>query len=136
MRALALLVSTLLVLIQYPLWYGKGGWLRVWELEGELAEQRELNDQRRLRNAALIAEVKDLKSGTDAVEEIARMRLGMVKPGEIFVHISEPESAEASVGSVARSPSASSEQAGLTPGIQRAAPLSGGSTSPVAAVAR
>lgn len=136
MRFLALFLSAFLVLIQYPLWYGKGGWLRVWELEGELADQRESNDQRRLRNAALLAEVKDLKSGTDAVEEIARMRLGMVKPGEIFVHISEPEAAEASVGSVARLPTVPPVQASLTPGIQRAAPVSAGSTSPVAAVAR
>jgi cell division protein FtsB len=136
MRLLALLLSAFLVLIQYPLWYGKGGWLRVWELEGELAEQRELNDQRRLRNAALLAEVKDLKSGTDAVEEIARMRLGMVKPGEIFVHMNEPQSAEASVGSVARSPTGSPAQASLKPGIQRAVPVSAGSTSPVVAVAR
>ncbi len=136
MRILAILLSTLLVLIQYPLWYGKGGWLRVWEIDTELAEQRKSNDERRLRNAALLADVKDLKSGTVAVEEIARMRLGMVWPGELFVHISEPDPAEASAGSVARPSAPPSSQPTALAGIQRAAPVSAGSATPVAAVAR
>jgi cell division protein FtsB len=136
MRVLAVFLSTLLVLIQYPLWYGKGGWLRVWELDAELAEQLKSNEERRLRNAALLAEVKDLKSGTDAVEEIARTRLGMVKPGEIFIHISEPESAEASTGSVARSSPSSPVQSTSLAGLQRPGSINAASSSPVAAVAR
>lgn len=136
MRALAVLLSTLLVLIQYPLWFGKGGWLRVWELDAELADQHKSNEERRLRNAALIAEVKDLKSGTDAVEEIARMRLGMVKPGEIFIHISEPEAAEASTVSVARSSAPPPVPSAPLTGFQRAGTVSAAPTSPVAAVAR
>lgn len=90
MRSLAFLLLSLLVLIQYPLWLGKGGWFRVWEIEGELRAQQVVNDQRRMRNAALEAQVRDLRSGSDAVEEIARAELGMLRKGEIFVQISEP----------------------------------------------
>ncbi len=88
-RALASLLLSLLVLIQYPLWLGKGGWFRAWEIETELQAQRVVNDQRRMRNAALEAQVRDLRTGSDAVEEIARAELGMLKKGEIFVQISE-----------------------------------------------
>ncbi len=94
MRALAFLLCSLLLLIQYPLWLGKGGWLRVWEIEGELQAQRATNDQRRMRNAALEAQVRDLRAGSDAVEEIARAELGMLRKGEIFVQISEPARSE------------------------------------------
>ena len=96
MRALALILFSLLLLIQYPLWVGKGGWLRVWEIERELQAQRAVNDQRRLRNAALEAQVLDLRKGSDAVEELARSELGMLRKGEIFVQISEPARNEGS----------------------------------------
>lgn len=136
MRILAAAFVSLLVLIQYPLWFGKGGWIRAWELEAELAEQRAANDERRLRNAALLAEVKDLKSGVAAVEEIARMRLGMVKPGELFIHISEPEPVEASVGSVAGAGALLPVPPSALAGVQRTTAISAVSTSPVAAAAR
>ena len=75
----------LLVGLQYPLWYGKGGLLRVGELERQLAEQRELNQKLEARNASLEAEVRDLKAGYEAIEERARYELGLVKEGEVFV---------------------------------------------------
>lgn len=90
MRLLAFILCSLLLLIQYPLWLGKGGWFRVWEIERELQVQREANGERRQRNAALEAQVRDLKSGRDAIEELARAELGMLKRGEFFVQISEP----------------------------------------------
>jgi cell division protein FtsB len=89
MRMLAVVLSGLLVLIQYPLWLGKGGWLRVWELDRQLVQQRAHNGRLSARNEALAAEVADLRSGSRAVEERARYDLGMVKPGEIFVQINE-----------------------------------------------
>ncbi len=79
------LLVVLLILLQYPLWFGKGGLLRVWELERQLAAQREINQGLEARNAALDAEVRDLKSGLDALEERARYELGLVKEGEVFV---------------------------------------------------
>lgn len=75
----------LLILLQYPLWFGKGGLLRVREMERQVAAQRELNQSLEARNAAMEAEVRDLKSGYDAIEERARHDLGMVRDGEIFI---------------------------------------------------
>ncbi|MBU1235290.1 MAG: cell division protein FtsB [Gammaproteobacteria bacterium] len=81
----------LIVLLQYPLWLGKGGWLRVWDMDRQLAEQREVNQSLEGRNAALDAEVRDLKTGFGAIEERARYELGLVKPGEIFVQVPQKQ---------------------------------------------
>jgi cell division protein FtsB len=82
-----LLLVALIALLQYPLWLGKGGWLQAWEAERALQAQRDLNVRLETRNAALDADVKDLKTGFEAVEERARTELGLVKPGEVFVQI-------------------------------------------------
>jgi cell division protein FtsB len=80
----------LIVLIQYPLWFGKGGWLRVWEVDRQLAAARAANRKLEARNASLAAEVRDLKNGTEAIEERARSELGMVRGDEVFFQIEEP----------------------------------------------
>lgn len=85
MRWSTLVLVALIVLLQYPLWLGKGGWLRVWEMDRALQAQREVNQQLEQRNASLDAEVRDLKNGYDAIEERARYELGLVKDGETFV---------------------------------------------------
>ena len=91
MRLILISLTALLVLIQYPLWLGKGGWLRVWDLskqvDGALLKEQEL----KARNAKLASEVQDLKEGTGAVEERARYELGMIKDNEVFVQILQPE---------------------------------------------
>lgn len=87
MRVLALALAGLILLIQYPLWLGKGGWLRVWEVDGQIRAQREANRQLQARNAALDAEVRDLKVGLDAIEERARSELGMIRQDEIFFQV-------------------------------------------------
>jgi len=87
MRWPALLLVALLALLQYPLWLGKGGWLKVWDTDHKLREQREVNRGLELRNAGLDAQVRDLKAGTEAVEEQARFELGLVKKDEIFVEV-------------------------------------------------
>ena len=89
MRLLALCLVGLLALIQYPLWLGKGGWLRVWELDRQLSQQRVINGRLAARNDALAAEVDDLREGRQAAEERARYDLGMIRPGEIFIQINE-----------------------------------------------
>jgi len=89
MKVLAAILGALVVAIQYPLWLGKGGWLRVWEVERQLAEDRRHNQRLQLRNAALTAEVGDLKEGLEAIEERARYEQGMVKRDEIFFQIIE-----------------------------------------------
>jgi len=87
MRWPTLVLVALIVLLQYPLWLGKGGWLRVWDMDRQLQAQREINQQLEQRNAALDAEVRDLKNGYDAIEERARYELGLVKDGEVFVQV-------------------------------------------------
>ncbi len=77
----------LVVLLQYPLWLGKGGWLKVWESDRQLRQQREVNRQLELRNAGLEAETRNLKSGLEAVEERSRFELGMVKADEVFYQL-------------------------------------------------
>ncbi|GAB3553466.1 cell division protein FtsB [Noviherbaspirillum agri] len=89
MRLITLSLAVLLLLIQYPLWLGKGGWLRVWDLDNQVAAAQKKNDELRARNAMLNSEVHDLREGTDAVEERARYELGMIKDGEIFVQVLE-----------------------------------------------
>jgi len=87
MRWPVIVLAVLVVVLQYPLWLGKGGWLRVWDVDRQLQAQRERNQELEQRNAGLEAEVRDLKSGNEAIEERARFELGLTKPGEIFVHI-------------------------------------------------
>jgi cell division protein FtsB len=84
MRLLAVLFAALIVLIQYPLWLGKGGWLTVWRLENKLEVEKAKSVKLETRNAALAAEVRDLKQGTEAIEERARQELGMLRPDEVF----------------------------------------------------
>jgi cell division protein FtsB len=88
-RTLAGLLGALILLVQVPLWLGKGGWLRVWEVDRQLGAQRAKNEQLQGRNQALEAEVRDLKQGLDALEERARYELGMIKPDEVFFQIVE-----------------------------------------------
>ncbi len=87
MKLLALALLIAIALLQYPLWLGKGSWLRVWEVDQKVRAQRETNQKLQSRNAVLDAEVRDLKQGLEAVEERARSELGMVRQDEIFFQI-------------------------------------------------
>ena len=95
MRLILLCLTALLLLIQFPLWLGKGGWLRVWELDRQVSVAQKKNDELKARNAKLASEVEDLKQGTGAVEERARFELGMIKDTEIFVQILDPNAQSA-----------------------------------------
>ena len=87
MRWLTLMLAGLVIAVQYPLWAGKGGWFRVWEVDREIAAQREANARAKTRNGALDAEVRDLKQGLEAIEERARSELGMIRQDEIFFQL-------------------------------------------------
>ena len=84
MRILGAILVALIVLIQYPLWLGKGGWLTAWRLENKLDTEKTKNAKLEARNATLAAEVRDLKQGTEAIEERARSEMGMVHADEVF----------------------------------------------------
>lgn len=98
MRWLTLVLGALLLLIQYPLWFGKGGWLKAWEAERQVIVLREANDKLAHRNDALAAEVLDLRQGDDAVTERARSDLGMIGPRELFFRIVPDQPGRASDG--------------------------------------
>ncbi len=94
MKYLTPVLIGFLLAIQYPLWIGKGSWLRVWEMSRQVAQQKDKNVKLTQRNAGLDAEVRDLKQGSEAVEERARVELGMVKSDEVFYQIVEPKKAD------------------------------------------
>ena len=87
MKFLAVALGALILALQYPLWLGKGGWLRVWDVDRQLQAQQQKSARLEARNGALAAEVKDLKQGYDAIEERARYELGMVKSDEVFFQV-------------------------------------------------
>jgi len=89
-RVLTLTLAALIVLIQYPMWLGRGSWFRVWEVDQQIRAQRDTNRQLQTRNNALEAEVRDLKVGLDSIEEHARSELGMIRQDEIFFQIVGP----------------------------------------------
>lgn len=87
MRWPALLLLLLVVVLQYPLWMGKGSWIKVWELEQQLTALKQSNVKLKQRNAGLAAEVTDLRNGYEAIEERARYELGMLKSDEVYVQV-------------------------------------------------
>lgn len=89
MKLLAAALITLIALIQYPLWFGKGGWQQVRITEQRIAKIQEENLKLQNRNLIFHAEINDLKQGTDAIEERARNDIGMIKKNEIFFQIVE-----------------------------------------------
>jgi cell division protein FtsB len=96
MRARAIWPVLLLLLIllgwlQYRLWFGSGDQREVEALQQQVRQQARDNAGLKQRNEALAAEVEDLKSGEAAVEERARSELGMIKPGETFYRVVEPQ---------------------------------------------
>ena len=91
MAILLVLLLALLAWLQYRLWFGEGGEREVAALQAQVQQQARDNAGLRQRNEALAAEVEDLKSGEAAAEERARSELGMIKPGETFYRVVEPD---------------------------------------------
>jgi cell division protein FtsB len=87
LRILALILLALIAALQYPMWLGKGGWLQVRETGRQLASQRDANAKLKARNEALDADVRDLKTGSEAIEERARSELGMIRSDEVFFQL-------------------------------------------------
>ena len=84
MRRLATVLAVLLLAIQWPLWFGRGGWLRVWDLQHQLDTQRADNATLDARNAARSAELRSLEQGREAIEERARADLHLMRNDELF----------------------------------------------------
>jgi cell division protein FtsB len=86
-KAMSWALFAAIVLLQYPLWLGEGGWLKVREHAHKVDTQQSLNQRLQTRNEGLLAELADLKQGRDAIEERARNELGMIAPDEWFVRV-------------------------------------------------
>ncbi len=87
MKFITIIMVLLLLLLQYRLWSGNGSLIEVSHLRDEIKNIKSENEQLKERNLSLMAEVFNLKQGHEAIEEIARSEMGMVKDGEIFYQI-------------------------------------------------
>lgn len=98
MRVLILSLLLILGWLQYRLWVGEGSLAEVHALKSDIAEQTQEIAALRARNQALAAEVANLKEGNQALEERARMGLGMIKQGEVFLQVIEVPPAAGDAG--------------------------------------
>lgn len=89
MKLFVIFLVTVLVILQYQLWIDRQGMRKVIHLSDSIAQQNDINQRLYERNEVLAAEVEDLKSGYDAIEERARMELGMIRQGETFFQVIE-----------------------------------------------
>ena len=92
MKPLAIILTLLLFVLQYDLWFGEGSLLAQWQIQRDIDKQLADNRFAQVRNDTLAAEVDDLKRGNDAIEERARSELGMIKQHETFVQVVDPPS--------------------------------------------
>jgi cell division protein FtsB len=129
LRWLAILFVVLVAALQYPMWLGKGGWLLVRETDRQLAAQREENARLKARNDSLDADVRDLKTGSEAIEERARSELGMIRNDEVFFQVQPgvvtPARPPASSVRPRAAPGATPSPARDDPGFDRGAPAFG-----------
>ncbi len=86
-RSLLVILAIAGLGLQAELWFSDDGYRKTLKLRTAVAEQRALNDSLRGRNAALDAEVINLKQGVDAAEERARTDLGMIGVSETFYQV-------------------------------------------------
>lgn len=86
-RWITVALVALLVATQGSLWLGKGSLPYVWSLQRQLDSQKQRNGELKARNAAVAAEVGDLKEGLEVVEDKARSELGMLRPDEVLVQV-------------------------------------------------
>ncbi len=91
MKLLIGILVVLLCLLQYRLWYGDANVFQVQDFERQIDELKQQAVALKARNDVLEAEVKDLRNGIEALEERARQDLGMIKKGETFFQIIEPQ---------------------------------------------
>lgn len=127
-RLIALLLA-LIAALQYRLWLGDGGIHEYREAQMRLADMAKEIERLRIRNAALAADVEDLKNGSEAIEERARHELGMVRQGETYVQVYEtpdPDDEANSVGNIVGDASVHHPESGRS--RQKSAPATQAST--------
>ncbi|MFV2059578.1 MAG: cell division protein FtsB [Gammaproteobacteria bacterium] len=91
MKIVIAILLVIILILQYDLWFGESSIVTVWKLEKTVETQKLENNKLKERNSALAGEVLDLKKGNQAVEERARSELGMIKEGETFIQLVDPD---------------------------------------------
>lgn len=89
MKLLWSIMVLLIILLQVRLWVGEGSFAQVWGLENAIAGQRAENADLEARNGRLFAEVQNLRGKQGALEERARMNLGLIREDETFFLVVE-----------------------------------------------
>ena len=89
MRLINVILLLFVVLLQSKLWFGDGGLRDKWQIDAAMVEQQAENAVLLTRNKALASEVRDLKEGTEALEERARNELGLLEPDQEFFQVVE-----------------------------------------------
>ena len=87
-KVILVVAVIIIAVLQYRFWFGEGGYFPHQALLQQIQQQSDINDELKERNRILAAEVYDLKSGVEAIEEHARLDLGLIKPHETFVQMS------------------------------------------------
>ncbi|SPL70087.1 cell division protein FtsB [Acinetobacter stercoris] len=87
-KVILVLAIIAIAMLQYNFWFGEGGYFPHQALLQQIQQEAEVNNELKERNRILAAEVYDLKNGTEAIEEHARLDLGLIKPHETFVQMS------------------------------------------------
>ncbi len=95
MKPVILILVALFALLQYELWFSDGGLRAIWHLKRQVSEQKVVNQQAKLTNQAIVADIRDLKSGNEAVQERARNNQGMIQRGEMFYQVVDKSSTQA-----------------------------------------
>jgi cell division protein FtsB len=91
-KIIIVILVALLLLLQYKVWLGDGGIPEILQLQKEVDEIQAEANLLKERNKALEAEVSDLKTGLDAIEERARNELGMIGKDEVYYQVVETRS--------------------------------------------
>ena len=84
MRMIGVFLILVLASLQYKLWFSDSSVLKIDRLNKKLSTQMEKNNKLSARNRAIEADISELKSGDQALEEQARSDLGMVQQGETY----------------------------------------------------
>lgn len=90
MKWLWAVMGLLIVLLQVRLWVGEGSFAQVWQLQERIEAQETANAKLKARNDQLYAEVRNLRQGMGAMEERARLNLGMIQKDETFFLVVSP----------------------------------------------
>ncbi|UZJ45755.1 cell division protein FtsB [Marinimicrobium sp. C6131] len=91
MKILLAILIVLFTALQYRLWVAEGSWADVARLDRDIQAQELANERLKERNRRLAVEVDELKEGLDSVEERAREDLGMIRDGETFFMVVDPQ---------------------------------------------